>query len=214
MASGKRKPRPTSSSDKDPPASRRDENLIRGIMAGDADSLRELIDQYDRLVRYAIFRTCGDECRKDPTFLDSIASEVWSGLVESVRRLGTDLASSLKSYLVQIARNKCKDHLRRAGRELPTQPADAVATSDNREPADSAADPASLLIRLEQLQTMRDCIAGLPSSDRSLFEHMDLIAESRWSEAARRLNVPESTLRSRWNRVVEELRAKMRGKQS
>lgn len=209
MASGKRKPRPPGSADSDPLTSRRDENLIRGVVAGDAGSLRELIEQYDRLIRYTIFRSCGDECRKDPTFLDGIASEVWSGFVESVRRRGTDSTSSLKSYLVQIARNKCHDHLRRAGRELPTQPADAVATSDNREPADSAADPSALLIRLEQLQTMRDCIRELPPSDRNLLEHMDLIAESRWSEVARRLNVPESTLRSRWNRVVEELRAKM-----
>ncbi|MEE9294745.1 MAG: sigma-70 family RNA polymerase sigma factor [Phycisphaerae bacterium] len=209
MASGKRKLRPAGSAKKEPATSRRDENLIRGVLAGDADALRALIDQYDRLIRYTIFRACNDECRKDPTFLDARASEVWSGLVETVRRRGIEFPASLKPYLVQIARNKCHDYLRRAAREAATHPQEQPAASGNAEPVDPAANPLTLLIELEQVQAVRDCIEQLAPNDRNLLQQIDLIAESRWAEAARRLNLPESTLRSRWVRMVDQVRRRV-----
>lgn len=187
--------------DGDAAIARRDESLVRGVLSGDAAALRSLMDHYDRLVRYAVFRVCAGECKRDPSFLDARASEVWSGFVESLRRAGCGPDGTLKAYLTRIARNKSADFLRRASRTIEsTNPGDTEAVED---PAES---PLQAMIEFENVEILRSCMEKLGPDDRKLLQEMELLTQSRWSEAAQRLKLAESTLRSRWPKVVERLR--------
>ncbi len=185
---------------------RRDENLIRGVLAGDAGAVGRLIQEYDRLVRYAIFQGFGSACGRDPSFLDARASEVWTGFVQSVRRRGAGPEGSLQAYLTRIARNKCLDHLRREGREPEGLAGDGGDALDVERLAGAESDPVAALIGLEQVEALRSCIAELPLDDRKLLQEIELLTQTRWSEAAGRLGMAESTLRSRWAKVTGRLR--------
>ncbi len=204
----------------------RDRRLLTGIQAGDPEPLRQLMDLYDRLIRFAIYRTAKSECTRDPAFLDSCASDVWLALIQRVRRDGPDIAANLRSYLIQIARNKCNDHWRKSNRDI-TRHAPQDSTQDNLSPLsphsphssetstiqyintsiiDASPDPSEMVIDIEDLERIRDCVRDFPENDRKLLQELDLLTSARWKEAASRLKIPESTLRSRWTALLQKLR--------
>lgn len=179
--------------------------LVRRFRTGEGEALRELIDRYDRLVRFAIFRLCKSECRRDGLFLDARASETWSGFVESVRRREAPPPKNLSSYLLQIARNKCTDALRRGGRQvLPLDDASAVAA-----PAEGGLDT---LVRAEEVLALRGCVGLLSEDEQTICAHVDLILDGRWTRVGEALGVPESTLRTRWRGIITRLRSCVEGK--
>ena len=185
-----------------------DDPALAGRLAdGDEFALREIMNRYDRLVRYTIFRACRDRCTTDPHWLDARASETWSGLVQSARRQGFRPPDNLATYLMQIARNKCRDALRIAGAILSqTVSGDDPALSQL---ASEQEDTAAVAERLDDLAALRDCMAGLDERDRALCGQLPLIMERRWKEAADNLGLAESTLRTRWDRVLRTLRDRL-----
>lgn len=178
---------------------RRDANLSRGVLAGDSDALRDLMGHHDRLVRFTIYRTLKDACTRDPHLIDAVASEVWTGFVASISRKGVP-DTSIRAYLVRIARNKSADFLRRDGREPATY------GGETGELVDSDADPMSVIMDAERVDVVRACMADMGVDDRKLFEEMTLLLDSRWREASEKLDMPESTLRSRWKSALDRLR--------
>jgi DNA-directed RNA polymerase specialized sigma24 family protein len=102
---------------------------------------------------------------------------------------------------VQIARNKCNDSLRQRSREQNEDSLDdqaAVVTED--------ADPLAVLLDLERAEVLRSCMAKLGDEDRNLLQELELIVHRRWREASQRLGLAESTLRSRWEKVLDRLK--------
>jgi RNA polymerase sigma factor (sigma-70 family) len=187
--------------DEDPP----DAALVAGLVRGDPDALRALMRRYDRLVRFAIYRTCRAHCTQDPDWLDAQASETWTGFIRSMQRRGARPPDDLPNYLLQIARNKCLDAVR-IGRALadwaaPADEARIAQLTDNNE------DTTELVSRLDQLESLRACMASLDPADRTLCSQLDLIVERKWTEAAEKLAMPESTLRTQWKGVLDRLRA-------
>jgi len=182
-----------------------DGELVRRIRAGDAGELNALMSRYDRLVRYTIFRACRQRCARDPHWLDARASETWTGLLESIRRHNFATPDDLPKYLTQIARNKCQDAIRigsaLAGRMVSADEEELSQLSSRQE------DTADALSRLETLDTLRACMQALDSEDRAICGQLTLIVERRWKEAAERLGIAESTLRSRWARLLDRLRS-------
>jgi RNA polymerase sigma factor (sigma-70 family) len=178
--------------------------LLAGVAGGDEAALRKLIDRYDRLVRYAIFRATKDRCAKDPHWLDAIASNTWAGFVTSVRRNPAKLPQSPKAYLVRIARNQVVSALRRSPAVEETG-----GSTDDLESAAVAApleEPGELLERLELIEVVQECLAELGPDDRTLAEQLEAITDRKWREASAALGLSESTLRSRWKRVLDRLR--------
>ncbi len=70
-------------------------------------------------------------------------------------------------------------------------------------------DPLDELAELEGLNAVRACLDALEGDDRALVAQLEAITERRWKDAAQALGMKESTLRSRWQRVLERLRACM-----
>jgi len=182
-----------------------DEFVIANMLGGDPAALLKLMDRYDRLVRYTIFRASRDRCAHDPQWLESIASATWTGFVQSMQRHPDDPPRSVGTYLVRIARNQAVSAIR----GVPIEPG-SMSHGEDDEASTIAANieqPVDVLGRLESLEALRACIETLDDDDRALASQLAAITERRWKDAANALGLKESTLRSRWKRTLERLRA-------
>ena len=190
-----------------------DDFLVAQIASGDSTALRGLMERYDRLVRFTIYRTARTYCDRDPHGLDSIASEVWTGFVRSLQRDDSGPLASVRAYLCRVAFNRAVSVLR-------VHPAISNETSmSDEEQAESfqdskAPDPMLLSMELEELEALRNCVDAMNDEDRTLVSELPMIMERKWREAAASLRLPESTLRSRWDRILKGLKACMEEKLS
>jgi len=193
----------------DPPPGPSDDFLITGMLGGDWAALNKLIERYDGLVRFTIFRMSKTWCLKDPQWLESIASATWTGFVKSMQRGSGDRPRSLRAYLTAVAKYQVASALRGApGPDDGAQSIDSITT----ELASSLDDPVNTLSQLELLEALRECLAQLGDDDRTLASQLTAITERRWRDAAAALGISESTLRSRWKRTLDRLRDCVRGK--
>jgi RNA polymerase sigma factor (sigma-70 family) len=194
-----------------------DQQLIARLLSGDEDAARLLIERYDRLIRYTIFKTGKRHCDRDPGWLDARANEAWTAIVSALRRRGVHaIPPKIPAYFATIARNKALDAVAQADART-TVPFDSAAAESGppAEPAsDAATDPASMLENVEQLSALREAILLLNADDQRICGEIELILERRWREAAQRLALPESTLRSRWGHILDKLRANLEQKKS
>ncbi len=187
-----------------------DEFLITSMLAGDSAALRKLMDRYDRLVRYTVFRQSRSRCARDPQWLETIASDTWTGFVRSLQRNPDNRPTSVKAYLTRIARNQCVSAVRGTApshQSIDADESDAAASIEAK-----TEEPVELLSRMEHLEALQGCINDLGPEDQRLAGELPAITERRWKDAATALGMSESTLRSRWKRVVEALRACVRRK--
>lgn len=185
-----------------------DHALVERIARGDDAAIRALMNRYDRLIRFAIFRLGRDRCRKDPAWLETIASDTWIGFLQSVRRSGK-VPEAPAAYLLRIARNKAISATRTASRRGVSVELDGQDGPDEEAPC---ADPAELVSSLEELTSLQACVELLGADDRELVTQLSVLMERRWRDAATALNLPESTVRSRWKRVLDRLRTCLEGK--
>ena len=86
--------------------------LIASMLGGDPAALNKLIERYDRLVRYTVLKMSRSRCLRDPDWLDTIASDTWTGFVRSLQRSPDNRPKSVRAYLVQTARNRCTSAMR------------------------------------------------------------------------------------------------------
>lgn len=179
-----------------------DSRLLDRLVRGDERALAALLDRYDRLVRFAIFRTARAECARDPQWLDGVASATWMGFVQTTRRRGIGGIRSLRVYLIQIARNQALT-ARRGTTKIDTVGLDQALESG--EPVVEG-DVAEALDRWIDLTALNECIEMLPADDRTLLGQVLAISDRRWRKAADALGLAESTLRSRWKNLLEKLR--------
>lgn len=181
-----------------------DNDLLGRIADGDPLSLRLLMDRYDRLIRYTVYRASRERCRRDPLWLDSVCSEVWTDLCRSLRINGNPGIDNIHSYLIQIARRRSIDALRRPG--AAPLGAGEDESVEQSQPVYESEDTSDLLSGLEEVSALRECMMRLKEPDRVLCGEIAAITSGQWKEAAGRLAMPESTLRSRWSRVLDRLR--------
>jgi RNA polymerase sigma factor (sigma-70 family) len=178
---------------------------VAAAIHGDDAALRTLMDRYDRLVRYTIFRTAKRQCVRDPQWLDTVASDSWTGLLQSLRRAPGKRPTSLPTYLTAITRNQTLSALRR----LRPGPSDPPRQSGSEHMADLTAphpEPVDFLSDLDSLALLRECLADLPEADKIILSQLNAITQRRWNEAGEALGMSESTLRSRWKRILDRLR--------
>ncbi len=202
-ASGSSRPGPT------------DRDLVVRLLAGDESAVRILVDRYDRLIRYTVFKTAKRHCDRDPGWLDARANEAWTGAIASLRRSGTQrIPPNLAAYLAQIARNKSLDAAKKADARAVIPFDEYAAGAGNQDASDPADDPAEMLASVEELDALRDCMSRLSEEEQVICAEIALIVERRWQEAAERLEMPESTLRSKWRQVIGKLKICLEKKNS
>ena len=186
-----------------------DQFLMQALLGGDAAAMNKLMQRYDRLVRFTIFRVAKSRCLSDPHWVDTIATDTWTGFVRSIQRDSDRVPASLKTYLIQTARNRCISAIRSTRATLASldDESDEVAGM-----AATTANPIEELTRLEELEALRSCVDSLSEDQRQLYAHCDAITGRRWVEVSRILGDAESTLRSRWKKTLDSLRDCVRSK--
>ncbi|MCH7701489.1 MAG: hypothetical protein IID37_07355 [Planctomycetes bacterium] len=191
--------------DPDPPSHQApaDHELIADLKRGNGDALRTLMARYDRLVRFAIYRGSRAECQRDPAWLDSIASEVWTGFVGTLGRNPDSVPRELKTYFIQIARHKCIDALRRGRRGHAALSQGARELDDLSTAQQSVSETMSIA---EEVARLRWCVSQLSPEDQALCSQIPQIVERRWRDVGRAVGLAESTVRSRWPGVVQRLK--------
>ncbi|UCE59792.1 MAG: RNA polymerase sigma factor [Phycisphaerales bacterium] len=184
--------------------------LIQSMLGGDAAAFNKLMERYDRLVRYTIFGQAKDRCVRDPDWLESVASNTWTGFVRSLRRSGSQRPDSVAAYLTRIARNQTVSALRTLGRQAEVLSLDREESSPQIEA--QVEEPSEAASRLEMLEALRSCLSDLDGKDQVMAGQLQAITERRWRDAAEALGTSESTLRSRWRKVLGRLEGCLRRK--
>ncbi len=108
----------------------KDGDLIRAVQAGDRGSLTIL---YQRYVR-GVWRYVHTHLSRDREATDDLVSETFLAAIRTIKTFDPQLGS-VYGWLLGIARNKLRDHLRRAHRVVgdPTE-TNAVADAGSRGP--------------------------------------------------------------------------------
>ncbi|MHC4697135.1 MAG: RNA polymerase sigma factor [Planctomycetota bacterium] len=205
--------------------------LVASMLGGDSAALSKLMERYDRLVRYTIFRVARGLCERDPDWLESVASDTWAGFVQSMRREAGDRPQSVKAYLAQIARNRAVSALRQSGsatkrdaggpevfsldggsREGGPHSGPYSAGEKISEIPSTLEEPIETVARIEMIEALRGCLEELDADGRAMASQLSAITERRWQDAASALGIKESTLRSRWKQVLGRLATCVRRK--
>jgi RNA polymerase sigma factor (sigma-70 family) len=130
-----------------PPAAS-DKHLIDRCLQGDSEAWSALIDRYKNLIysipiRLGMQQDAGD-----------IFQAVCVHLLSSLPQLREPRA--LPKWLMQTCYHECLRHRRTANRESDLEPVDADEVEAPEIPTEES------LIRVEEQQTIRDAIAGMP----------------------------------------------------
>jgi RNA polymerase sigma-70 factor, ECF subfamily len=174
-----------------------DQQLIRLMCEGDRDAFSALYQRHHRSIFVYALHMSGDR-----QAAEDVMQETFTGLIKSARSYDADRAPVL-AFLLGIARNQLLRRLRHERRHLTLVDADvdSLAASERS---------SQLTIKNEIVETVRKSVLSLPTHYREVVVLCEF-QEMSYEEAARVLNCPVGTVRSRLNRarkmLVEKLRA-------
>lgn len=184
-----------------------DSELVAGLKAGRAEGVARLMDRYDRLVRYELFRRWPGSARRDPQWLDDLSSRTWDSFFRAAISGNFDPTRPVAPFLLATARNAAISRLRAAGREpsLQVDSSDGETGAAFLETQATEDSPETLLNRIEHLERLRSCCLRLSADETRILTQLDRILDRRWVEASRQLGMAESTLRSQWEKIKQKL---------
>jgi RNA polymerase sigma-70 factor (ECF subfamily) len=173
-----------------PAASPDIQTLIERCLEGDQPAWDQVVRLHWRKVFNVAYKFVG---RHDEA--EDLTQDVF---VKIFRSLGTfDRRANFQTWLVSVSRNLCIDHYRsvRKERRLIDRDVDASELS----PESPREDPTAALEQRDRTALLRQALATLPGSLRTAVVMRDL-QELSYQEIARRLSLPEGTVKSRINR--------------
>jgi len=162
---------------------------IRAAQDGDAGAYARLVESWGgRLLRF---------CRNNlPATIDA-EDVVQDVLLTAWQKLpGLDDRSRFRAWMYTIARNRCREVIRTAGRRAtdPVSPEEVAVKIDSRQ------DPARAHARDAAMMALRKSVAGLPDTQRSIWV-MAQIDGLGYAEIADIEGLPLSTVRGRLARA-------------
>ena len=168
-----------------------DARLVARVRRGDRDASAELVGRYLRACRAVALAVTGDEADADDVCQDAFVAAIER--IDDCRR-----PERFAAWLMQIVRNRARDHLR-AGRRT-TVPLDRVTLESGEAGPDAAAARGEMRVRL--LAALR----VLPEARREVLLLHDL---EGWThrEIAERLGLPPGTVRSHLHHARRRMRA-------
>lgn len=182
-----------------------DEELLRLIVAGDADAFTTLYRRRQAGIYRFALQMCGSE-----GIAEDVTQEVFMTLVRRESQIFDASRGTLVAYLYGIARNQV---LRRLEKERHFVALVDDTTEDGSaatgHPATTAHDPLSELTRHELIESVQQAVLALPAHYREVVVLCEL-HEMSYAEAAAALGCAVGTVRSRLHRaralLVERLR--------
>lgn len=173
-----------------------DEEIVRGIRAGDRDAFTLAFRRHQRDVyRFARHMT------SDSAIADDVTQDAFLALMRHPDRFDA-ARGSLRTYLLGIARHAIANRLR-----------ERRWWGDADDPVDAAAavgdDPHETLCRAQEVARVQAAVALLPPAFRDTLVLCDLLGLS-YDEAAASLGCPVGTVRSRLFRARQQLGSLLR----
>jgi len=183
--------------------------LVGQAQAGDQHAFEFLVSRYHcPLVSYI------RGFLKDGELVYDVLQHVYLQLYVSLPILLTNV--SLKSWLFQVARNRCLDELRRRCRRAET-PFSTLAWEYREEelsPVEAIPDPDPLpeevAEEIDLYRTLQEALASLPPKFRSIVR-LRCFRQLTFSEIGRMLKMPESTVKTYFYRSLPRLRTALAG---
>jgi RNA polymerase sigma-70 factor (ECF subfamily) len=173
-----------------------DGEVVRRILAGERAALAELYDQHATgLRRFARQLTA------DTASAEDLVHEVFVALPRALVRFRGE--GSLGSFLLSIAANKARNHVRQAMR------ARAAADKERRVPIQHASSPEDTLHNDRLRLALARALDALPLKQRLAFTLCDVEGLSS-EDAARVLDVPSATVRTRLHHARATLREQLK----
>ncbi|MBS2018119.1 MAG: RNA polymerase sigma factor [Deltaproteobacteria bacterium] len=173
------------------------ELLLARLRRGEAEALTLVYEQHHRTVRAFAQRLVGDiEAAED------LVQDVFVALPASLARFRGD--ASLRTFLVSIAVNHAKNHVRAAARRR------AALANLAREPEAASPDPERDVTRRELADRLMLALDALPLEQRVAVVLAE-IEERTSSEISAIVGAPEGTVRTRLFHAKRKLRELLGG---
>ncbi|MDC3962331.1 RNA polymerase sigma factor [Polyangium jinanense] len=186
--------RPTAS------AARAEEELVERLRRGESSAIAEVYDEHYATVRAFARRLTGDDAAAE-----DLVHDVFVSLPSAAQRFRGE--SSLKTFLVSIAVNHARHHLRSAARRR------AVLERLGREPLPDTPNPERDVSRAALARALDRALDQLPVPQRVAFVLCEVEDRSA-REAAEIMGVPEATARTRVFHAKQKLRALLEEEES
>jgi RNA polymerase sigma-70 factor (ECF subfamily) len=160
-----------------------DDRLVERLRAGQMEALGAAYDAHHVHVRAFAQRMLGDLGAAE-----DLVQETFLALPRAIGRFRGD--SSLRTFLISIAVNHVRHHVRAAARRR------GAAARFGREPESTRSDPAEAVARAQLAATLMRALDALPVDQRVAIVLCE-IEERTSAEAARIVGAPEATVRTR-----------------
>jgi len=190
---------PRSSPTGSPVTSLDDKELVRSIVAQEADAIAELFDRYSGMLSALSMRILSDPADVEEILQETFL-QVWNqaGRYDSKR-------SSVSTWLVLIARSRSIDRLRSRQVKLRT------ATAARQENPDIHTSPKGVgtVLLKERRRRLQEEMAKLPQEQRQVLE-MAFYGGMTQSEIAEQAKIPLGTVKTRTLLAMKKLRQALR----
>ncbi len=169
------------------------DDLVGRLRAGDARALGELYDLHHAHVRAFARRLVGDDGSAE-----DVVQETFVALPSAIHSFRA--TASLRSFLVGIAVNHARHHVRAAARRRA-----AMARMTTEPAVDGAASPEEVAEGAELARELVRALDDLSLEHRAAFVLCE-VEERSAGEAAAVLGIPEATVRTRLHHAKKKLR--------
>lgn len=176
-------------------AARDEQDLVARLSAGDPGAVGEVYDEHHRAVRSFATRLVGDAAAAE-----DLVHDVFLALPRAMR--GYRFESSLRTFVISVAVNHARHHVRAASRRR------AALSRLALEPEGGVADPEQLQRRRELASLLTRALDTLPWEQRVAFVLCE-VEERTSREVAAITGVPEGTVRTRLHHAKKKLREQL-----
>jgi RNA polymerase sigma-70 factor (ECF subfamily) len=166
--------------------------LVERLRRAEPQAVGQVYDEHHAAVRAFARRLVGDSAAAE-----DLVHEVFVSLPRAIRGYRGD--ASLRTFLISIAVNHARHHVRAAARRR------AAMERLGREPVGNAADPEVHARRRELADALSRALDSLPLDQRVAFVLCE-VEERSSHEAAGLVGVPEATVRTRLFHARRKLR--------
>lgn len=173
-----------------------DAELVTRAKSGEPQAFEELVRRY----RNDVFGLSYHFLRNREEAWD-VSQEVFIKAFRSLKRFRGD--SGIKTWLLRIAANHCKDHFKK--RRLPTVSMDALPTQDFFA---APSDPGQELANTELGKAIQTALDGISPKHRMAFVLREYEGMS-YKEMAEVMNCSEGTVMSRLHHARKKLQSKL-----
>lgn len=172
--------------------------LIVASKEGDYESLTKLIDSYSKIVHSVIYSIVNNR-----QLAEDLAQETFLKVINGLSSY--EFRAPFKSWVLRIAINLCRDHLRRKKvrkiilpfAENDDQVDESIFFDDSKVPDDD-------LMKKERLEYLHEAIGKLPSDLKQVLVLRD-IQEFSYEEIAETLGWRLGTVKSRLSRARKDI---------